>query len=128
MANRERGEASLVVDGRTYTLRPSVNVLCDLEDAFNQSLTEIIARASTGDLRAIRGLLFAYLQEAHGDEFQTPKDVGTWITKAGGLSAVEGALQEVQQLNAPPAAARPPRAQARNAAGATSTSKPAAPA
>jgi hypothetical protein len=116
MANQARGEASIVVEGTTYTLRPTVNAICDLEDLLGQPFAAIGDRASTGELRAMRALIWAYLQDRHGDEIKTVKDAGKWIERAGGLQQIEATLQQVTALNAPAPAApgavdRPPGAQ-----------------
>jgi Phage tail tube protein, GTA-gp10 len=112
MANRERGEVSLTVNGTTYTLRPTVNAICDLEDLLQLPFAAIAEKASAGDIRAMRALMWAYLQDKHADEIKSPRDAGAWIERAGGLRQVETALREVTALNAPTETARPPEAQA----------------
>jgi hypothetical protein len=114
MANRERGEVSIEVGGTTYTLRPTINAICDVEDLTGDSFTQLAQRAGAGDIRSMRALLWAYLQEQHSDEIKTVRDAGLWVNRAGGLAALEGKLREITQLNAPPSSStneRPREAQ-----------------
>lgn len=123
MANREKGEVGVEVEGKSYLLRPTVNALCELEDLTGKTVAELATRASAGSVRAARDLLWAYLQEAHRDEFKTPKDVGVWIERAGGLDRVMKALTDVIAVNAAETSAGesadPPAAQASTGAPST---------
>ena len=118
MANRERGEVSLVVDGTAYVLRPTINAICEVEDLTGMTFTQLADRAGTGDIRSMRALLWAYLQDRHADEIKTPADAGRWVERAGGLPGVEAALRDVVALNAPEheRAARPREARVKGGA------------
>ena len=66
MANPNRGEVALVIDGATYTLLYSVNALCNLEDRMGKPINEILATLgeSTG-LKSLRTLLHCGLSQRH---------------------------------------------------------------
>jgi hypothetical protein len=102
MANRQRGEVSLAVDGgKTYTLRPSVNALCAAEDkAGGLTTSELMLRAANGSMTATRIVLWAYLQEHHAKEFSTVEQVGDLIDLIG-LGSVTAQLSAVADLNTP---------------------------
>ena len=128
MANRARGEVSVEAAGRTYTLRPTVNAICDLEEREGVTFAALAERAGRGDTRAVRALVWAYLQDKHGAEVVTLIDAGAWIEKAGGLRALDTAMQAVVTANSGPeaeAGADPREAQPAGV-GATSTEKAAA--
>src|SRR5688572_27329821 len=70
MANRERGEVSLEIDGKVYTMKLDLEALCTLEDHFSTpakevAFPELLDRASKGSARVIRGIVWAALQRHH---------------------------------------------------------------
>lgn len=101
MANRERGEVSVVVtrageEDRRYTLRPHLNYLAELEDRTGKTIADIQAAAGRGSVSAMRQIVWAALQHYHGTEVKTFADAGNWITAAGGLLVIAKALQDMQ--------------------------------
>jgi len=44
MANTKRGEFDVVLDGETYTLIPTHQALCEIEDMTGRSVVEILSR------------------------------------------------------------------------------------
>jgi hypothetical protein len=126
MANKERGEVGLDVDGTRYTLRPTLNALCELEDVLNQEFHVVVEAAAKGRLSAVRALVWSYLQEYHADEIRTLKDAARWIERAGGLDVLQETLDQLMTLNAGEASgddANPPTAQ-ESGNGASSSSLP----
>lgn len=125
MANRERGEASILVDGTAYTLRPSLNAMCEVEDLMGgKRYGALLVEANLGDMRAVRALIWAFLQAKHGDEIKTLADAGKLVDKVG-LDEVNRQLEALMQLNAPEeqeSGGRPPVGQ--GGTGGVSTSKP----
>jgi len=51
MANQQRGEVTLKLCGMDYTLRPTFESLCELEDRTNSSVLQTIASMRGGDIR-----------------------------------------------------------------------------
>ena len=41
MANRERGEIGVEVEGKPYTLRPSFNAICELENITGKTIEDL---------------------------------------------------------------------------------------
>ena len=99
MANRERGEVSLDVEGKTYVLRPTFNSGCELETLTNKAIFEHMQEAMKGRMSAMRALMWSYLQDRHSDEIKTLKDAAEWIERAGGVMAVNKALSALVSLN-----------------------------
>lgn len=127
VANQARGEVALVVEGRSYLLRPSFNASCELETLTNKAYTQWLIEAHRGRLDAMRALMWAFLHECHGEEIRTLADAGEWIVRAGGLEVISRALEQVTAVNAPAegdGAANPPSAQA--GTGGTASSPPVA--
>lgn len=127
MANQERGEVSVEVEGQRYTLRPSLNAFCEVEDLTGKSFAEIAGMADRGRVSAMRALLWSFLQAAHGDEIKTLADAGAWMDRAGGLAGITAKFHELTRLNAEPEEpgrkvnGRPPRAQGRTGAPSSQT-------
>lgn len=126
MANAQKGEVGLEVGGQRYTLKPTFNALCDLEELTGKTFVAVAEAASRGSAVAIRQLVWAYLQEYHGDEIKAVKDAGNWIGRAGGIGVVQEALDRLLQLNTESSGDRPQKAQATNGTGESSTSAPGA--
>jgi hypothetical protein len=122
LANREKGEVSFTVGEQAYTMRLSLNALCELEDLMSTrdvrvTAQDVIARVNRGELTAVRALLWAALREHH--QTLTLKDVGSLLETAG-LEAVTTAFSALTQSLQPDKAdldtvgggktARPPKA------------------
>lgn len=104
MANREKGEVSLSVGGKPYTLVLTTNAMVQLEDLFStadKELTfqQVLEKVSAGSVRHIRGFVWAALQEHH--PAMTVKDAGEFITEAGGLIAFSAQLQALTESTTP---------------------------
>lgn len=143
MANRERGEYALEVDGKTWTFCLDLNGLTELEALFSTEarevgFVEIIGKAEKGHAKYIRAVFWAALLKYQPDI--TLADAGNVIQDLGGLFS--GKLQEVLVQatgGAKPDAAdveeldagmrRPRKARARaNGTGVSSISNPVGPA
>ena len=126
MANEQRGEVGIDVRGKRYTLKPTFNGLCDLEELTGKSFADVIKDAQAGTARGVRLLVWSYLQEHHADEIKTVRDAGNWVLDAGGMGRVSAALKRLAVVNTPDtparAAGRPQRAA--SGPGTTSKSKP----
>lgn len=89
MANKERGEWTLVAGPDRYTLRLTTNACCELEEFAGRLFEEIQARANRGSLVNLRFLLWAALQEHHADLATPDKDglkrIGEIIDAGGGI-------------------------------------------
>lgn len=81
MANKDRGEISLKVDGKTYTLCFDVNALCEVEDLLGRGIPHIMAdmqSAETMRFGTVRGLLWGALQRHHPE--MTVKMAGEMVS------------------------------------------------
>jgi hypothetical protein len=130
MANRERGEMTLVAGEVVYTLKLTTNACCDLEERSGQLFDDVTRAVNKGSVKAVRWLLWAALQAYHADTVKGPPDVGPIIDAAGGLLGVVQQLTAFMQLNtdeegAPEGSAkggtRPPAAEVSAGGGSTST-------
>jgi hypothetical protein len=109
MANRERGEASITIEDKAYTLALTTNAMCEAEALLSTpdkevSFQDLLRRVNRNSVSAIRVLVWASLREHHPD--LTLKDVGNLIQKAGGVVAFG------TQLSALSASTRPDPADA----------------
>jgi len=103
MANAERGEVGLVIDGRPYTLRATLNAQCVAESLTKLTYDELMLAANKGSASAWRALLWSMLQACHANEFKTLADVGALVDQAGGLNVVIDSFKEAEELNRLPA-------------------------
>jgi hypothetical protein len=72
LANRERGEASIVIEGVSYTLSIDTNALCEIETLFSSDgpdvlFHDVLRRAASGRLAPCRGVLWGLLRRYHPD-------------------------------------------------------------
>lgn len=112
MANRERGEVEILVDGKPYTWRLTTNAACALETRTGQKFGELIVSIDGMSLHALRDLVWVLLQDYHAAEFPTAERAGEFIDRMGMIAAMEK-FHEVLELNQPRAggeaqAAHPP--------------------
>jgi hypothetical protein len=127
MANKERGEISIGVEGKAYTLRPTFNAVCELEQLAGGGFDEVLQKVAQGWMSGMRSTVWCLLQANHSDEITTLADAGNWIERAGTehiLAALSGVL-EVNEEPAPSVKGRTvnPR-KARAGTGANSSSAP----
>lgn len=90
MANAHRGTVALQAGDRAYTLSFSVNALCELEDALDKPVAEIVATLQDPAklrLGTVRQFLWAGLLDHHKDV--TVEQAGEIATDAGFSIAVE---------------------------------------
>ncbi len=117
MANKERGEHSVVVDGQSYTLRPSFDALCELEHLVDRGIDEVFAEVRTGRLSGLRSVIWCLLQDEHASEIRTLKDASRWVEAVGGADVAIEIVNKVLGLNVADdngsgGVPNPPRAQA----------------
>jgi hypothetical protein len=126
MTNPERGEATLTIGGREYTLKLSMNACVALERRLKKSIGDILAEAGRLNFEAIRLAVWLLLQKHHSADFKTEEAAGTLMDEAGGISMFFTALQQLQEANRPEGESgepgNPPTAQgASTGGGSTST-------
>lgn len=130
VANRERGEVAIEVNGKPYVLKLSMNAAVQLEGKTGKKIGGLLAEAVSLDFAAIRDIVWLLLQKHHADEFTTAEQAGNFIDDAGGVDRFFAALEELGKANAPDTTAtgtlgNPPGGQA-NTTGARSIATPGA--
>src|SRR5215471_2988914 len=89
MANPQRGEIDLDVNGKTYTLALDLNALCELQavlrpnDPDSIELDEVMRKVGKMNPTYLRAFLWATLRRHHRDVTLT--GVSDLIVEAGGL-------------------------------------------
>jgi hypothetical protein len=104
MANREKGEVAVEINGATYTLVLNFNSLIALQGLFSQpgalvSVEDIFRRANDGDLEYFRALFWATLRKYH--KGITVEGAGDLIDAAGGIELLNAKLLEVGEASGP---------------------------
>ena len=136
MANREKGESTVEIGGRSYTLVVGLEELCALEEIVSRNgreytIKEIIDLVQRGSLRFAKAILWAALIR-HQPKTQMA-DVLKMVDQMGGLEQAMVVLGKVFESMNPDAedvqkaekGARPRKARI-DGTGAASTSRPAA--
>lgn len=114
MANKARGEIGVEVGGKHYTLRPTFDSLCELEDLLDLELDQLLIAINHGRLSSIRTVVWALLQDEHAEEFKALRDAGKFIERVG-VDKMVGLLGELFGINFPAqeagtSTANPPKA------------------
>lgn len=99
--NPEKGEVRVEVEGQEYTLRPTFDALCELEERCGCSIFAVLETIKEGRLSGLRSVVFAFMQDCHGDEFKALRDASMWIEKAGGSDKVIPVLYHALGINVP---------------------------
>lgn len=114
LANSERGELSLVVDGQRYVLSVTTTAMMELED-LSGGRTFLEAWEGIQKKRSIRDvvlLLWTALRDKHpdlaSDDPDALKQIARFIDRAGGLTAITEQLTALLRLHAQPAELQPP--------------------
>jgi hypothetical protein len=100
VANKERGEVEVLLEGRAFTWRLTTNAACALETRTGQKFGEVLTAADTLSLRALRDLVWLLLQDYHAAEFPTVESAGDFIDRMGMLTAVLK-FRELLEANQP---------------------------
>lgn len=101
MANPERGEVGVMVGGKPYTLRPTFDALCELEELVGKSVDDVLQSIQQGRLSGLRAVVWCFLQDQHSQEIKTLKDASQWIERAGGVDNVLDLVHRALGLNTP---------------------------
>lgn len=80
MANKHKGEVTFKAGDKTFTLRFTINELCDVQDLFACRMEEMEARINAATIREMRSIVRIGLSEKHPE--LTDKDVGSIMTEA----------------------------------------------
>ena len=104
MANREKGEVSITIDGTPYTLYLDLNAMALLEDYFSTdkrpvTFDEVVERLNAGSIRHIRAFFWAALQFHH--PAITVMQAGDLIQRGGGLAAFGNQLMALTTSTQP---------------------------
>lgn len=99
MANVERGEASLKWGDKVYTLRPTFDALCELEERLNKPIDQIMGEMQQGRLSSVRSVMWCLLQDEHASDFPTLKHASRLIEGIGGADKAMELLYRVMGLN-----------------------------
>lgn len=142
MANRERGEVGIEIDGRRYTCCSDLDSQIAIETMFSTadrevSYFEIAAKAERGHAKYLKPVLWGLFQRHHAAEV-TLDTISDLAQRAGGALNLIDLLRRAMAASAPDAKdvaelaagapkKRPRKAQARvNGTGGMSTSRPGA--
>jgi len=100
VANRERGEVEVLLEGVPYTWRLTTNAACALEARTGQKLGEVLSAADALSLRALRDLVWVLLQPYHAADVPTAEAAGDFIDRMGVLACVLK-FRELLEVNQP---------------------------
>lgn len=99
MANPEKGEVEVIVNGKPYTLKVSMNAGAILQHRHKKSVGALMREATDLDFVSIRGLVWLMLQKYHAKEFATEEKVGDFMDESGGLTLFMNAIAQLAETN-----------------------------
>jgi hypothetical protein len=90
MANGERDEVDLTIDGKSYTLVLTTNAMCEVETVMSTplrrvSFADVLIASRRNSVAAIRAIFWASLRERHRDV--TLEHAGELTDRAGGAKS-----------------------------------------
>ena len=96
MANQQRGEVTLELVGKKYTLRPTFEALCELEDRLNLGILEIFNILHGGDirLRFISAVVWSGIWGYDKDKAPSYEEVGDMVMKTGIANVIHQGVEE----------------------------------
>ncbi len=104
MANRERGEFTLVAGEQSYVLRLTTNSTCELEEFSGRLWDQILASCYRGSRVAMRLVIWSALREHHGDlatlQPESLTAVGRLMDDCGGVHGLTAQINALVALNA----------------------------
>jgi len=91
MANKERGETNIILDGKSYVLRPTFEALCEMEDRSGLSVLKMLASMEGGNItmRQMALVIWSGIRGYSPDTELTINDVGNLVMKTGFLGIME---------------------------------------
>lgn len=91
MANKLRGEVTLKLGGNDYTLRPTFNALCEMEDVCKAPILRIMEEMQSGTIRlsVLANIVWAGMRGYDSAEALTTEEVGEMIVSDGLLNVME---------------------------------------
>ena len=98
MANPERGEVRLEVDGTGYILKLTLGNAIALQNKKQKPMGQLFSAVGELDLDAIAGILWAALQVNHGRQFKTEQAVIDLMDTAGGLTELSQFIDAIAKL------------------------------
>lgn len=104
MANLQKGELDLEIEGTTYRLKGGLNALAHAESALSTpthpvGVPDILDRAMRGHFVVLRAMFWGMLQKYHPTI--TLEGAGDLIEKAGGIEALNKELVKLQGAMSP---------------------------
>lgn len=92
MANKQRGEVTIVLSGREYTLRPTFDALCQIEDMLHKTILEVVSDLQDQKIsvRALAVIAHAGIRAVEGDKAPTISQLGEAIVSEGLMRAMTG--------------------------------------
>lgn len=107
MANRERGETTLIVNnerssyhGREFTLKLGMNAAVSLEQKTKKRIGQLIQESTALSFESMRYIVWMLLQKFHAADFKTPEQAGDLLDDIG-MGQFGSILQQVAEVNQP---------------------------
>lgn len=91
MANKQRGEVTINLDDTNYTLRPSFEALCEIEDRLDTSIPALISQFQQGNVRikSLAIVVWAGVWAIQKDKAPTIPQFGEMINRKGLLNVMK---------------------------------------
>jgi hypothetical protein len=111
VANPQKGEVSVTIDGKPYTLALTLNAMVEVEDMFGVPFSKVCEECENDSPKHIRALVWAVLRKHHKE--LTVEDVGEMVD-LGTLKALSSVLGRVVSSSGPDAKDLPKKGKSEN--------------
>ena len=90
MANQYRGEIDIILDNKSYTLRPTFQALCEIEGDLNKSIIDVLSGLNESKPKAIEiAKIIYHAAKAYDPNFAlTYEQIGEGVFNTGILKVM----------------------------------------
>lgn len=98
MANRQRGEVTIKLDGKKYAMRPTFEALCEIEDALDTDIPYLINQFSKGRVRLKVIVVVLYEGIKSGGELVSKEEIGEILIREGLVKVLESEAKPIAKF------------------------------
>jgi len=96
MANEQRGEVSIKLNDKEYTMRPTFEALCELENRLNTTIPQLIVDLQTGivSIKAVATIIWAGIWGYNKEEAPSIIEVGEMVVSDGMINIIGRGVED----------------------------------
>jgi len=97
MANTQRGEVDILIEDKKYTMRPTFEAMCEIEDRLDLSMPELVMHLQNGELKfkTIATIIWCGIH-GYSDSLYT-KDAAPTLSELGNAIRTHGITKLISE-------------------------------